>query len=64
MYVVVVFMYLYACGLYFECGVGRHPRVSLGRKFLDLWFDVFLHNEIIHSWYNEFGVVPEISIKI
>ena len=30
MYVVVVFMYLYACGLYFECGVGRHPRVSLG----------------------------------
>ena len=22
MYVVVVFMYLYACGLYFECGLG------------------------------------------
>ena len=41
MYVVVVFIYLYACGLYFECGVGRHPRVSLGRCVSE--GDVFMY---------------------
>ena len=41
MYVVVVFMHLYACGLYFECGVGRHRRVSLGHCVSE--GDVFMY---------------------